>query len=60
MDACKMTECAIHTPSKMLKDSKLLDSSVVEQKCSNCGRYNVKWYLTEQYEYCPHCGRKVE
>ena len=34
-------------------------ADVIEQKCSKCGCWSLKWADTIQHEYCSHCGVKM-
>ena len=30
--------------------------NIIEQKCSNCQCWSIKWETSIPSNYCPHCG----
>lgn len=39
-----------------------LDSGAIkiEEECSECGYYRIRYKAEKQYKHCPGCGREME
>ncbi len=34
--------------------------NLIEQRCPYCFKYCTRIYGYKEYDFCPHCGKKVE